>query len=169
MVGCRATAPVVMPPSQLVFAPHLQSNLGILAEGLEREIPLCLTGPIRGDTAEVTGIHIPKIVRSDTVSTDYEGDTCPANTLAFWHNHPKPETVDFEEKPNPGCWLSWTDLRTSIREGRLFEVVQTSRGNWCWFSRYQIVAVIFTGEGEIPDYLPYIPGQGTVPITFGGK
>ncbi len=162
LAACQTVQPN---PQVLTFAPHLQHNLGILAEGLANELPVCLTGEIRGDTVILDQIHIPRINHSDTVSTNYDGTTCPKNTLAFWHNHPKPETVTFSDGPNPGCWISYTDIRTSTQERRLFEIVQTSRYNWCWFTRLQIAARVFM-EGDFPDYIPIIKGQGEVPFPF---
>lgn len=134
----RSTRP---PPRELVIELPLLTRIQTLAEGLHREVVLCLTGRVRGDTAMVDGFHMPTPRLSTPTRSSFE--PCPPETLASWHNHPPlpgPGVAaagspfdSSEDRARRLCVLSQTDIRTATRLRHPFVVVSVDAKTWCWW------------------------------------
>ena len=124
-------------PSELVIEPALLTRLQTLAEGLHREIVLCLEGRVWGDRAIVTDFVMPTPRLSTPTRSSF--DQCPAGTLASWHNHPRSAATPASSRHGSGsasrrlCVLSETDIRTAERLRHPFVVVAVDARTWCWW------------------------------------
>jgi len=138
-------------PTRLILSPGLLARLQTLAAGLHAEIVLCLTGLVDGATATATGFVMPDPYRSDSDRASF--GTCPALSVAIWHNHPLSAAVGAMTANEPGygrprgdpnasprdlCALSETDIRTAAREAHPFVVISVDGATWCWWSRHQV-------------------------------
>ncbi|MDH3734338.1 MAG: hypothetical protein OEU54_12430 [Gemmatimonadota bacterium] len=126
-------------PSELVIEPALLTRLQTLAEGLHREIVLCLEGQVRGSRAVVDDFVMPTPRLSTPTRSSF--DRCPAGTLASWHNHPRtgaPPVGHAAAGPSSYasrrlCVLSETDIQTAERLRHPFVVVSVDARTWCWW------------------------------------
>lgn len=138
LVVSRSTRPE---PTELVIEPALLTQLQTLAEGLQREIVLCLQGTIRNETAVAREFVMPVPRLSTPTRSSF--DPCPRGTLASWHNHPR--VGDLARARGPWrtaapanavrqlCVLSETDIHTAARLRHPFVVVSVDAGTWCWW------------------------------------
>lgn len=143
LVLSRSTRPE---PTELVIDPPLLTQLQTLAEGLQREIVLCLQGTIRGETAVAREFVMPVPRLSTPTRSSF--DPCPRGTLASWHNHPRvgelaraagpPRTPAPESVSRQLCVLSETDIRTAARLRHPFVVVSVDAGTWCWWGLREV-------------------------------
>ena len=129
-------------PTILSVQPDLLSRLQVLADGLRKEIVLCLHGEVIGDTARVTRFTMPDPRHSDTGSARF--GPCPPGALAAWHNHPVPppgfrvpQAVTAEVAAGL-CRLSDTDVRTVARAGHPFTVVSVDASTLCWWTLQEV-------------------------------
>lgn len=129
------------PPTELVLELPLLTRIQTLAEGLHREVVLCLTGRVRGNTAIADGFEMPTPRLSTPTRSSF--DPCPRGTLASWHNHPpitgpvgvvagSPFGSD-AERARRLCVLSQTDIQTAARLRHPFVVVSVDAKTWCWW------------------------------------
>ena len=124
-------------PTELVVEPPLLTRLQTLAEGLHKEIVLCLRGDVRGDRAIVSDFVMPIPRLSTPTRSSFE--RCPAGTLASWHNHPRAsESGPVAAVSSPAgarrlCVLSETDIQTAERLRHPFVVVSVDAETWCWW------------------------------------
>lgn len=128
-------------PTELVIELPLLTRLQTLAEGLHREVVLCLTGRVRGATAIIDGFDMPTPRLSTPTRSSF--DPCPEGTLASWHNHPRLAGVipvaaaspfdSGDERARRLCVLSQTDIRTATRLRHPFVVVSVDARTWCWW------------------------------------
>lgn len=133
-------------PSELVVEPELLTRLQTLAEGLHREVVLCLKGSSRGRVAVADDFVMPLPRLSTPTRSSF--DRCPRGTLASWHNHPRSvssvATVSRGAGPaSPGamrrlCVLSETDIRTASRLRHPFVVVSVDAATWCWWTLSEV-------------------------------
>ena len=144
------------PTRQLIIQPSLLHRLNLLADGLDREVVLCLRGTVSGDTAVVEDFVMPDLVSSmaDAVAPL----PCGAATLAVWHNHPwtGPDTAFGIRVPADFCSLSEPDIRTVVADSIPFAVVSVGRAGRpvvCWWRRVQVVI------NRRVKYLPRFPRQ----------
>ncbi|MCK5448026.1 MAG: hypothetical protein KAJ13_05735 [Gemmatimonadetes bacterium] len=122
---------------QLVVAPDLLVKLQVLADGLHKEIVLCLHGRVETDTAHVTSFTMPTPRRSEAAGASVE--PCPREAVATWHNHPRPPPGIRAPRTAAAqagdlCRLSDTDLRTASRSGHRYTLVAVDADNWCWWT-----------------------------------
>lgn len=129
-------------PTILSVHPDLLARLHVLAEGLHKEIVLCLHGDVIGDTARLTRLTMPDPHRSDTGSARF--GPCPADALAAWHNHPvpppgirSPRAVIERGAPGP-CRLSETDVLTAARAGLPFTIVSVDAPALCSWTLQEV-------------------------------
>jgi hypothetical protein len=141
---------------QLIIQPSLLHRLNFLADGLEREVVLCLQGVVSGDTAAVDDFLMPDLVSSlaDAVTPL----PCGPATLAVWHNHPwtGPDSAFGIRVPADFCSLSEPDIRTVVGHSIPFAVVSVGRAGRpvvCWWRRVQVVM------NRRVKYLPRFPRQ----------
>ncbi len=128
-------------PRDLVIELPLLTRLQTLAEGLHREVVLCLTGHVHGTTAVAADFHMPLPRLSTPTRSSF--DPCPSGTLASWHNHPPfsgaegpPILSPFPsraERARRLCVLSETDIHTASRLRHPFVVVAVDAKTWCWW------------------------------------
>ncbi|MGH7542255.1 MAG: hypothetical protein ACRELC_14775 [Gemmatimonadota bacterium] len=133
-------------PSELVLEPAVLAKLQTLAEGLHKEIVLCLTGLASGDTAYATGFVMPAPRLSTPTRSSF--DACPTETLASWHNHPRAGSSSAAVGARAGwddgrasrwlCVLSDTDIRTAERLAHPFIVVSVDASTWCWWNLSEV-------------------------------
>ena len=129
------------PPSELVIELPLLTRIQTLAEGLHREVVLCLTGRVRGPTAIADGFQMPMPRLSTPTRSSF--DPCPPGTLASWHNHPPLTGLaslsdgspfgSGAERARRLCVLSQTDIQTATRLRHPFVVVSVDAKTWCWW------------------------------------
>lgn len=129
------------PPAELVIDLPLLTRIQTLAEGLHREVVLCLTGRIREGTAIADGFEMPMPRLSTPTRSSF--DPCPRGTLASWHNHPPITGLaglgddspfgSSAERARRLCVLSETDIRTATRLRHPFVVVSVDAKTWCWW------------------------------------
>lgn len=129
------------PPTELVLELPLLTRIQTLAEGLHREVVLCLTGRVRGNTAIADGFEMPTPRLSTPTRSSF--DPCPKGTLASWHNHPPlagPAGVadgspfgSVAARARRLCVLSQTDIQTAARLRHPFVVVSVDARTWCWW------------------------------------
>jgi len=142
-----AALPTVRPrPSELVVAPELLIRLQTLAEGLHREVVLCLQGSVRGRVAVADDFVMPLPRLSTPTRSSF--DRCPHGTLASWHNHPRSiavvtAAVHGERPGSPAaarrlCVLSETDIHTAERLRHPFVVVSVDASTWCWWTLAEV-------------------------------
>lgn len=134
----RQTRPA---PAELVIDLPLLTRLQTLAEGLHREVVLCLTGHVRGGTAVVVDFEMPVPRLSTPTRSSF--DPCPRGTIASWHNHPPLAGAaalasgspfgSTSERARRLCVLSETDIGTAARLGHPFVVVAVDARTWCWW------------------------------------
>ena len=144
MEGPGPSAAVSGRPSTLVLTPPLVAKLGTLADGLHKEIVLCLVGIITGEVGRATDFVMPTPHESAPRAGSF--DACPGESLAVWHNHPLPELVEglgdsarpqVRARPRAPaearelCRLSGSDIGTLAAQGRPFAVVSVDRNTWC--------------------------------------
>jgi hypothetical protein len=148
-----------------VIEPPLSAKLEALAEGLHHEIALCLSGTVRGDTAAASAFVMPVPRSSTPLGSTFS--TCPAETLALWHNHPMPSgkppiahhpAARLRSEPirNPLllCALSQHDIETTVQLGFPFAVIAVGDVS-CWWTLDQVRA--FEQSGLAPG--PRVPSQ----------
>lgn len=131
-------------PSQLVIEPGLLAKLQTLADGLHKEVVLCLTGETGRDTARAADFVMPAPRLSTTTRSSF--DACPEGTLASWHNHPRAlqrwraaaSTTWEARDARRLCVLSDTDIRTADRLRHPFIVVSVDARTWCWWSLSEV-------------------------------
>ena len=132
----------VSQPTMLSVHPDLLTRLHVLADGLHKEIVLCLHGEVIGDTVRLTRLTMPDPRRSDTGSASF--GPCPPDTLAAWHNHPIPPPgfrvprAVTEEGAAGLCRLSETDVHTAVRTGHPFSVVSVDASTLCWWTLQEV-------------------------------
>lgn len=129
-------------PTELIVDPELLTRLQTLAEGLHREVVLCLEGSVHGTTAVVDDFVMPTPRLSTPTRSSF--DRCPRRTLASWHNHPRAISAASAGDPDPRpasrsvarrlCVLSETDIRTAARLRHPFVVVSVDASTWCWWT-----------------------------------
>lgn len=138
-------------PNTLVMTPPLIAKLSTLADGLHKEIVLCLFGVVTGEVGRATNFAMPTPHESAPRSGWF--DACPDESLAVWHNHPLTELVEgvgdsarpqVRARPRQPaearelCRLSGSDIGTLAAQGRPFAVVAVDRNTWCWWSLAQV-------------------------------
>ncbi len=131
-------------PSNLVIEAELLAKLQTLADGLHKEVVLCLTGESERDTARADDFVMPAPRLSTTTRSSF--DACPEGTLASWHNHPRAlqgwraaSTTAWEARDARRlCVLSDTDIRTAERLRHPFIVVSVDARTWCWWSLAEV-------------------------------
>ncbi|HET7297037.1 MAG TPA: hypothetical protein VFI66_07825 [Gemmatimonadales bacterium] len=153
------------PLKRLVLAPSLFRRLSLLAAGLDREVVLCLSGSVVGDTALVRDFVMPDLV-SSTVD-QVQPLPCQAGTLAVWHNHPwiGPDSTFGVKTPEDLCSLSQPDLLTVTADSIPFAVVSVGRTRGpivCWWRRVQAVV------NRHVKFLPRFPRQWIELPTLAG-
>lgn len=145
LAACTAPGPAA--PDGLRIAPGLLNRLDVLAQGLDNEIIVCLTGGHATARALATGFHMPRHRLS--APNRVSAARCPAGTLALWHNHPYPLPVD------SFCFLSTRDIRSMRRNDWPFAMVHVRAGIWCWWDRAQIESA------DTTETLAAVPGQSS--------
>ncbi len=156
----------------LVLDRPLLARLGVLADGLHREIVLCILGHTIGDSTRARDFVMPSLRSSLPVSVAF--DDCPDDTVALWHNHPwRVETDDGYKRPavrprrppidGPAalCKLSTRDVQMAVVLDYPFSIVAVDRDTWCWWSVSQVKQLAQTG------HVPAQPirGQTSTPRT----
>lgn len=151
MEGPAASFEELGRPSTLVMTPPLVAKLNTLADGLHKEIVLCLFGIVTGEVGRATDFAMPTPHESAPRSGSF--DACPGESLAVWHNHPLTELVkgvgdsarpQVRARPRQPaearelCRLSGSDIGTLAAQGRPFAVVSVDRNTWCWWSLAQV-------------------------------
>ena len=151
MEGPAASFEELGRPSTLVMTPPLVAKLNTLADGLHKEIVLCLFGIVTGEVGRATDFAMPTPHESAPRSGSF--DACPGESLAVWHNHPLTELVkgvgdsarpQVRARPRQPaearelCRLSGSDIGTLAAQGRPFAVVAVDRNTWCWWSLAQV-------------------------------
>ncbi len=133
---CLLTLPAS--PPKLVLDSSLHARLGVLAAGLRTEVVLCLTGSNDGATTVATGFLMPEPKASSAVQATF--GSCPATSVAIWHNHPLEGLRGGDPNANPRdlCALSETDIRTAAQTAVPFVVIAVDANIWCWWSHDQI-------------------------------
>lgn len=142
-------------PTHLTLAPALASQLLTLTAGLHREIHLCLTGQVQGDTAYATGFRMP--VHGLSTARSSRAHLCRRDVLARFHNHPCYEIQLTRRGPKLTvfptlCVFGKQDVETTRRFPVPFVVVG-SGAELCWWSFGQVLVV---DEGK---ELPSVRGQ----------
>jgi hypothetical protein len=126
----RAPAPQSL---RLILAPHVAEELDALADTLRLETIRCLIGVVQGKNATIDLAYQPPIDASTANSVNHQ--SCPAATLALWHNHPR---IPGEE-PEYACYLSATDIREAVRPAAPpIQIVQVRGDVACWWSQWEI-------------------------------
>lgn len=138
-------------PAVLLVEPPLQAKLQTLADGLHREVVLCLEGTVRGDTAMARDFRMPEPELSSPTRSVFK--PCPARALGTWHNHPPQGGRTGAAAARARCVLTETDLRTADRLGYPFVVVGTDADTWCWWTLAQ-------AREATTAPAPPVPGQG---------
>ncbi len=143
LIGSNALGPA---PTELVIEPELLTRLQTLAEGLHREIVLCLQGRVSRGRALVNDFVMPLPKLSTPTRSSFE--RCPRGTLASWHNHPRamiaPAVVGGGARAASThtarrlCVLSETDIRTAERLRHPFVVVSVDARTWCWWGLSEV-------------------------------
>ena len=148
LVLSRFGAPEAGRPVELVLEPDLLAKIQTLADGLHKEIVLCLTGRHAGDTAYASDFVMPTPRLSTPTRSSF--DACPRNTLASWHNHPaelgsggirrvaRGLLDDSEWRARWLCVLSDTDIATAERLRHPFIVVSVDGATWCWWGLSEV-------------------------------
>ncbi len=151
MIALVSILALVTPGPRLVLDPGLLVRLQTLADALQGEIVLCLTGTTNGATTVATGFTMPdpKLSASDHATFG----PCPKEAVAIWHNHPLETRASTAMPGTPGyarplgdpnmtpldlCALSETDIRTASQVGQPFVVVAVDANTWCWWSHEQV-------------------------------
>jgi hypothetical protein len=118
---------------RFVLADHVVEELGALVDELRRETVRCLIGVVRGDSAVVDLAWRPPIDASTPTHVQYW--SCPAATLALWHNH----VWTVEPAPEYACYLSATDIDEALRpHGPPIQIVQVTSEVACWWTRSEV-------------------------------
>lgn len=138
-------------PTVLAVEPALLAKLQTLADGLHREVVLCLEGRVRRDTAVARDFRMAEPELSSPTRSVFK--PCPARTLATWHNHPPQGRRSGPVAASARCVLTETDLRTADRLGYPFAVVAADGTTWCWWTLAQVRAATTAPA-------PPVPGQG---------
>ena len=154
---------------RLFLDPVLLGKLQTLADGLTKEIVLCLTGSAVDGVGHATDFVMPSVHVSTPTSSSV--DACPDQTVAVWHNHTIVGSALARMARNWNgigqqrqvaglaadlCRLSEQDITTLVDSEYPFSVISVDRDTWCWWSRQQVVefarADALTGhpiEGQI--------------------
>jgi hypothetical protein len=146
-----------VPVRHLILSSPLLKKLSTLADGLHREVILCLTGETREGEMVAKDFVMPDPARSAAHGASAE--KCPAGSVALWHNHPLVrmgprglgEGVRVA-RPNdaPGarglCALSYTDLQAGRSDQLPFMVVSVDAETWCWWSLQQVEEALDSGR-----------------------
>jgi hypothetical protein len=142
----------LQPAGPLVFERDIRQTLNSLAQALNKEFVLCLTGHLDDDdTARVTGIVVPSVTASSETSVLF--GRCPLGTVALWHNH----LPDRKSKTQAHrCYMSSVDLRSAVMRHYPYWVVQVDDRHICWFTRQQAYAAHNDIDIEL---LPAVDGQ----------
>ena len=133
MLGWMACAPNTLQTAELVpvvtFSDGVKQFISLVQLRMtghpvipDQEILSCITGTIRGNQIEITGVLPTRLTRIAPGSVSYE--PCPRETLGTWHSHP----------PNSGygdgCWFSTTDMEAFMsNEHEWVQVVSCQRGD----------------------------------------
>lgn len=138
--------------ARLFVDPILLGKLQTLADGLSKEIVLCLTGSVADSVGHATDFVMPAVHISTPTSSSV--DACPDETIAVWHNHTLVGTAlarmarswnSGSQQPRaPGlaaelCRLSARDIETLVDSDYPFSVISVDQGTWCWWSQHQVV------------------------------
>jgi len=138
--------------ARLFVDPILLGKLQTLADGLNKEIVLCLTGNVTDGVGHATDFVMPSVHTSTPTSSSV--DACPDQTVAVWHNHTLIGTAlarlarDWNgtsgQPRAPGlaaalCRLSERDIATLVNSDYPFSVISVDRDTWCWWTRPQVV------------------------------
>ena len=138
--------------ARLFVDPVVLGKLQVLADGLNKEIVLCLTGSVADGIGHATDFVMPAVHVSTPTSSSV--DACPEETIAVWHNHTLVGTAlarmarswnGVSQQPRtPGlaaqlCRLSERDIATIVGSDYPFSVISVDRDTWCWWTRPQVV------------------------------
>ena len=149
--------------ARLFVDPVLLGKLQTLADGLGKEIVLCLTGDVSDGFGHATDFVMPAVHVSTPTSSSV--DACPEETVAVWHNHSVLGTALAQmtrtwngvgARVDPAgisaqlCRLSERDMSTLVESDYPFAVISVDRDTWCWWSRDQVVEFARTGEPTGP-------------------
>jgi hypothetical protein len=159
---------LTLPPAQLVLDSSLHARLGVLAAGLRTEVVLCLTGSTDGQTTVATGFLMPEPKASSAEQATF--GSCPATSVAIWHNHPLEGLGGGDPNANPRdlCALSEIDIRTAAQTAVPFTVIAVDAHTWCWWTHDQVrkLAAQHALRGDpIPGQIESLTPAGTPPYT----
>lgn len=145
--------------ARLFVDPVLLGKLQTLADGLNNEIVLCLTGSVGDGVGHATNFVMPAVHASTPTSSSV--DACPDETIAVWHNHTLLGTAlakmarswnGLSLQPRaPGlaadlCRLSEQDIATLVGSDYPFSVISVDQDTWCWWTRQQVVEFAAANE-----------------------
>lgn len=145
--------------ARLFVDPVLLGKLQTLADGLGKEIVLCLTGNVSEGLGHATDFVMPAVHVSTPTSSSV--DACPEETVAVWHNHSLVGTAlarmartwsTVRERSDAVglaaqlCRLSERDIVTLVESDYPFAVISVDRETWCWWNRDQVVEFARAGE-----------------------
>ena len=118
---------------RIVITSDVYEELELLADTLRLETVRCLIGVAQGDSILVDFAWQPPIERSTATSVSYQ--SCPAATIALWHNHPWLR----EAAPEYSCYLSRIDIREALRGyAPPVQIVHVTAAVACWWTRAQV-------------------------------
>lgn len=144
--------PASSDPARLFVDPVLLVKLQTLADGLNNEIVLCLTGTVDGGAGHATDFVMPTVHSSTPTSSSVDG--CPPETIGVWHNHTPVGTAiarmarswnGSSRQPRAVgvaaelCRLSRRDIETLSAADYPFAVISVDRDTWCWWTRDQLM------------------------------
>ncbi len=137
--------------ARLFIDPPLLGKLQTLADGLNNEIVLCLTGSVSEGVGRATDFVMPAVHISTPTSSSV--DACPDQTVAVWHNHTLLGTAlarmarswnTIGQRPRASglaaelCRLSERDIATLVGSAYPFSVVSVDQNTWCWWTYEQV-------------------------------
>lgn len=134
----KAVAPLIV---QLHARVGLLEQLGVVWDSARmenKEALRCGMGYVTpAGVAWMDMLYAPKVYQADSNHVYAEG--CPYATVFEWHTH-LPDNPP-EMPPTKRCFLSVTDQRSILREGRigLFHMVHADKDLYCWWSVPQIM------------------------------
>ena len=152
-------SPATGDQARLFVDPVLLGKLQTLADGLGKEIVLCLTGSVTDGLGHATDFVMPAVHASTPTSSSV--DACPEETVAVWHNHSLVGTAlarmartwstVSERSSTAGlaaqlCRLSERDIATLVESDYPFAVISVDRTTWCWWNRDQVVQFARAGK-----------------------
>lgn len=118
---------------RIVITGDVYEELELLADTLRLETVRCLIGVAQGDSILIDLAWQPSIQRSTATSVSYQ--SCPAATIALWHNHPWTR----EAAPEYSCYLSRTDIREALQpHAPPVQMVHVTASVACWWARAQV-------------------------------